>query len=194
MAAVRVGVFGGTFDPIHNGHLHVADHVRLAVKLERVVLVPSGDPYHRAGVGASSIDRLAMAALATIDRPWLTVSAVDVDRGGPTYTVDTLRDLKAMWGDAADLSFIMGADSLATFNTWRDPDEILSLATVLAVARPGVILPKVHDERIQIVSIPANPVTATHIRALVASGGDPSGLVPEAVAQYIRDHGLYGRS
>src|SRR6478735_179279 len=137
-AAPRIGVMGGTFDPVHHGHLVAASEVAQWFDLDEVVFVPTGEPWQKADVSPSE-HRYLMTVIATASNPRFTVSRVDIDRDGPTYTIDTLRDLKAQRPDA-ELFFITGADAIAQILSWRDHDELWDLAHFVAVSRPGHVL------------------------------------------------------
>lgn len=199
MAARRIGVLGGTFDPIHRGHLVVADEVARRMRLDAVVFAPSGESWHKStSAAARSADRLAMVRAAIADDPRFRATTVDIDRAGPTFTVDTLTDLqaedaRAHPGDPAQWVFIAGADALAAFATWRDPQGILDRAEVVAVTRPGHALriPAPFDERITPIEIPALDVSSSEIRRRVAAGESIIGLVPDPVAAIIAECGLY---
>lgn len=200
MPVLHIGVLGGTFDPIHLGHLGAADAVRVARSLDLVVFVPTGRPWHRGEAPqASAEDRLAMVEAALADRPEFLVSRVDVDRDGPTYTVDTLRDLRQWFAgaypqDAADWTLITGADALMQMHEWRAPQEIAQLAHIVGVTRPGhaigtpLGLPAGSWSRVE---IPGIDVSATEVRRRVARGEAIADLVPAPVVQYIAEHGLY---
>lgn len=191
----RVGVMGGTFDPIHNGHLVAAEEVRHALALERVLFVPAGDPWQKGGTSVSPADdRLEMVRRATADNDAFDVSRVDVDRGGPTYTIDTLRTLgEQLPGD--ELFFITGADAILEILTWKDPQDVLGLGSFVAVTRPGHDLAGLRKlgigERVRSIEIPALAISSTDIRRRVREGRPIRYLVPAAVEDYIREHGLY---
>lgn len=189
---MRIGILGGTFDPVHVGHVAAAIAAADALGLDEVLLVPAGEPWHRSEPRAPGPDRLAMCALAAEGDPRLGVSAVDVERPGPTYTIDTLRDL-ARERPGAQWSVLLGADALASLAGWRDPAGIAAIAQVVGLARPGEALadpgiPGVHPV---LVEIPPVPVSSTLVRHAVAAGEPLDGLVPPAVAGYIAGHGLY---
>ena len=193
----RIGVYGGTFDPVHRGHLAAAGAARDALDLDLVLFVPAGDPYHRDPPEASGADRLAMLEAAIADEPRFAVSAVDVERVGPTYTIDTLRDVHARHPDA-ELVLLLGSDALSALPGWREPGAILELASVCAFAHPGdalvpptLALPGLAD-RIVLLPVDPLPVTATAVRASVAAGAPLDGLVSPPVAAYIAEHRLYG--
>ena len=189
----RIGVLGGTFDPIHRGHLVVAHELIDRLRLTSLVLVPSGVPWHKEQPLASGADRLAMVELAIAGEPRLAVSDVDIARGGTTYTIDTLGDLQRDAGDDTDWWFITGADALADFGSWRDPAGILARAKVVGVSRPGYVLQAPHgfEDAIEIVELPSLDIASSDIRRRVAAGESLAGLVPDAVADYIATHRMY---
>jgi nicotinate-nucleotide adenylyltransferase len=187
---------GGTFDPIHHGHLVAASEVQAWFELDQVVFVPTGQPWQKAEREVSRAeDRYLMTVIATASNPRFSVSRVDVDRGGPTYTVDTLRELRAQHRDA-ELYFITGADALAQILTWRNADEIFELAHFVGCTRPGtsispdalVGLPK---DRVTIIEIPALAISSTACRNRVERGEPVWYLVPDGVVQYIAKRSLY---
>jgi nicotinate-nucleotide adenylyltransferase len=188
----RLGVMGGTFDPIHNGHLVAASEVAAALNLDEVLFVPTGQPWQKDGVTPTS-DRYLMAEIATAANPRFKVSTVDIDRSGPTYTVDTLRDLKALYSDA-ELYFITGADAVTAIASWKDSYELWGLAQFVAVTRPGHLLdlPEAPEGAIQVLEIPALAISSTDIRKRVETGKPIWYLVPDGIVQFIAKHGLYG--
>jgi len=186
---------GGTFDPIHHGHLVAAEEARHAFDLERVLFVPVGDPWQKADQDVSpASDRLEMVGRAIADNDAFEISRVDVDRNGPTYTIDTLRSL-AEQRPGAELYFITGADAILEILTWKDPQDALRLATFVAVTRPGHDLAGLRklgiEERVVLLEIPALAISSTDIRARVAEGRPIRYLVPAPVEEYIRERGLY---
>ena len=189
----RLGVMGGTFDPVHQGHLVAASEVAAQFDLDEVVFVPTGSPWQKSGVAAAE-DRYLMTVIATAADPRFTVSRVDIDRDGPTYTVDTLRDLAAERGPDVDLYFITGADALSQILTWRSPDEVLRLAHLIGVTRPGHVLadPGIAEGRVSLVEVPALAISSTDIRDRVGRGEPISYLVPDGVERYVSKRGLYG--
>jgi nicotinate-nucleotide adenylyltransferase len=190
-APPRVGVMGGTFDPIHHGHLVAASEVAQWFDLDEVVFVPTGEPWQKAGVSPSE-HRYLMTVIATASNPRFTVSRVDIDRSGPTYTIDTLRDLKARRPDA-ELYFITGADAIAQILSWRDHDELWDLAHFVAVSRPGHVLSTdgLPSEDVSQLEIPALAISSTDCRDRVRQGHPVWYLVPDGVVQYIAKHHLY---
>lgn len=187
----RIGLMGGTFDPIHVGHLAIAVEARRALGLEEVVFVPAGQPWQKAAVAAAA-DRLAMTHLAVDGAPGCRVSAIEIDREGPTYTVDTLRALHAE-DPEAELWLLLGADALAGLDSWREPGEIVRLAKVAVAARPGSE-PRADGGGVAVTVLELEPVAVSSrdIRARLARGESVQGLVPTAVETYIHAHGLYG--
>ena len=191
---MRVGVMGGTFDPIHLGHLAAASEVAHHFDLTSVVFVPAGSPWQKADRQESPAeDRYLMTVVATATDPRFTVSRADVDRSGPTYTVDTLRDLRAEWGAATELFFITGADALNDILSWRDTDEVQRLAHLVGVTRPGHVLadPGLAPGTVTLLQVPALAISSSDVRARVQAGAPISYLVPPGVESYIAKRGLY---
>jgi len=182
---------GGTFDPIHHGHLVAASEVAESFGLDEVVFVPTGQPWQKRGVTEGE-HRYLMTVIATASNPQFTVSRVDIDRDGPTYTKDTLKDLKAQRPDA-DLFFITGADAVAQILSWRDHDELWDLAHFVAVSRPGHVLSTagLPSEDVSQLEIPALSISSTDCRERVRNGSPVWYLVPDGVVQYIAKHHLY---
>ncbi|MBN9211952.1 nicotinate-nucleotide adenylyltransferase [Microbacterium sp. NPDC016588] len=189
--APRIGVMGGTFDPIHHGHLVAASEVAQSFDLDEVVFVPTGRPWQKADVTESE-HRYLMTVIATASNPQFTVSRVDIDRAGPTYTIDTLRDLKRE-RPGADLFFITGADAVAQILGWRNHQELWDLAHFVAVSRPGHVLTTegLPTEDVSQLEIPALSISSTDCRARVRRGHPVWYLVPDGVVQYIAKHHLY---
>ncbi len=193
----RVGVMGGTFDPIHHGHLVAASEVAHRFDLDEVVFVPTGQPWQKnSHVVSSAEDRYVMTVLATASDPRFRVSRVDIDRDGPTYTVDTLRDLHRELDEQdsrAELFFITGADALANIATWRDSDEVVSLAHFIGVTRPGHMLtdPGLPEGTVTLIEVPALAISSTDCRSRVAHGAPIRYMVPDGVMEYIHKRGLY---
>lgn len=187
----RIGVMGGTFDPIHHGHLVAASEVQQSFDLDEVVFVPTGQPWMKADVSPAE-HRYLMTVIATASNPRFTVSRVDVDREGPTYTIDTLRDLRAQRPDA-DLFFISGADAVAQIIQWKDMDELWELAHFVAVSRPGHALSirGLPEHGVSSLEVPALAISSTDCRARVDRGHPVWYLVPDGVVQYISKHHLY---
>lgn len=201
MTTLRLGVLGGSFDPIHYGHLLAASEVADRLGLDRVIFCPAGEPWHKdADSRAPAEDRLRMVIAATADDARFTVSRVDVDRPGPTYTVDTLTELRADLAAAepaaeAEWFFITGADALADVLRWREPTRIMSLAHLVGVSRPGHVLadPGVPDDAFTLVEIPGLDISSTDLRQRVRDGRPLHYLCPPAVIALIADLGLYAR-
>lgn len=189
--APRIGVMGGTFDPIHHGHLVAASEVAQSFDLDEVVFVPTGEPWQKEKVTEGE-HRYLMTVIATAANPRFTVSRVDIDRRGPTYTIDTLRDLKAQRPDA-ELFFITGADAVAQILSWRDHDELWDLAHFVAVSRPGHVLSTdgLPTDDVSQLEIPALAISSTDCRRRVGEGNPVWYLVPDGVVQYIAKHHLY---
>jgi nicotinate-nucleotide adenylyltransferase len=189
--APRIGVMGGTFDPIHHGHLVAASEVAESFDLDEVVFVPTGQPWQKSDVTPAE-DRYLMTVIATASNPQFTVSRVDIDRGGPTYTTDTLRDLKAQRPDA-EYFFITGADAISQIFTWRNHDELWGLAHFVAVTRPGHIINTegLPADGVSQLEIPALAISSTDCRVRVRRGHPVWYLVPDGVVQYIAKHHLY---
>jgi nicotinate-nucleotide adenylyltransferase len=184
---------GGTFDPVHHGHLVAASEVAGRFDLDEVVFVPTGDPYTKGGAVSPAEDRYLMTVIATASNPRFHVSRADIDRDGPTYTVDTLRDLHAIYGPETDLFFITGADALAKILSWKDALDMLSLAHFIGVTRPGFELKADHlpADTVTLVEVPAMAISSSDCRDRVASGKPVWYLVPDGVVQYIAKRRLY---
>jgi nicotinate-nucleotide adenylyltransferase len=189
----RVGIMGGTFDPIHHGHLVAASEVAALFHLDEVVFVPTGKPWqkdHREVTPAEH--RYLMTVIATASNPRFTASRVDIDRGGPTYTVDTINDIAALY-PGAELYFITGADALAQILSWKDGDKALTLARFVGVTRPGYDLSDDHlpADSVRLLNVPALAISSTDCRERVQRGEPVWYLVPDGVVQYIAKHQLY---
>lgn len=185
---------GGTFDPIHHGHLVAASEVAERFALDEVVFVPSGVPWQKTDVAVSSPeDRYLMTVIATASNPRFQVSRADIDRQGPTYTVDTLRDLRAEYGPKAQLFFITGADALERILSWKDTEQMFELAHFIGVTRPGFELSDAHlpADTVSLVQVPAMAISSTDCRARVAAGKPVWYLMPDGVVQYIAKRRLY---
>lgn len=191
---MRIGVMGGTFDPIHLGHLVAASEVAHRFMLDRVVFVPTGEPWQKSHRRVTpSEDRYLMTVIATAADPRFSVSRVDVDREGPTYTVDTLRDIRAELGSEHEYYFITGADALAEILSWREPDEVLRLAHLVGVTRPEHVLsdPGLAPGRVTLLEIPALAISSSDIRQRVSRGEPIRYLVTPGVEAYVAKVGLY---
>ncbi|MDM7886937.1 MULTISPECIES: nicotinate-nucleotide adenylyltransferase [Curtobacterium] len=187
----RIGVMGGTFDPIHHGHLVAASEVARAFDLDEVVFVPTGQPYMKSDV-TDAEHRYLMTVVATASNPMFTVSRVDIDRPGPTYTVDTLRDLRDQRPDA-QLVFISGADAVQQILDWKDHDGLWDLAHFVAVTRPGhdLSITGLPERDVSLLEVPALAISSTDCRDRVRRGHPVWYLVPDGVVQYISKHHLY---
>ena len=193
MSGRRLGVMGGTFDPVHHGHLVAASEVQARFALDEVVFVPTGEPWQKEQRAVSPAeDRYLMTVVATASNPIFTVSRVDMDRSGPTYTVDTLTDLQRAHPDD-ELFFITGADALAQILSWDRVDELFGLAHLVGVTRPGFRLASEHlpPGAVSLVEVPAMAISSTDCRRRVAQGRPVWYLVPDGVVQYIAKRELY---
>ncbi len=191
-ARPRIGIMGGTFDPIHNGHLVAASEVSWVYDLDEVIFVPTGRPVFKLDKHVTNAeDRYLMTVIATASNPKFTVSRVDIDRPGVTYTIDTLRDLRALYPQA-ELFFITGADAVAEIMQWKDVDKMFEIAHFVAVTRPGysssVTLPA---GSVDMLEIPALAISSTDVRERATHDEPVWYLVPDGVVQYIGKHGLY---
>lgn len=185
---------GGTFDPIHHGHLVAASEVAHKFSLDEVVFVPTGEPWQKDGRQVSPAeDRYLMTVIATASNPAFTVSRIDIDRPGPTYTVDTLRDLRAEWGEGPEFFFITGADALSRMMSWQDAGELFSLAHFVGCTRPGhgLTTKGLPRDGVSLVEVPALAISSTECRQRVAAGEPIWYLVPDGIVQYITKRGLY---
>lgn len=208
MEPKRVGIMGGTFDPIHNGHLVAGSEVADLFGLDLVIFVPTGQPWQKADKQVSAAeDRYLMTVIATASNPRFLVSRVDIDRGGNTYTIDTLDDVQRQYPNA-ELFFITGADALERIVTWRDWESMFDCAHFVGVTRPGYALDadsvledhslaplraEVEAGRLSLVDIPAMAISSTDIRRRAAERRPVWYLVPDGVVQYIQKHGMYVR-
>jgi nicotinate-nucleotide adenylyltransferase len=194
----RLGVMGGTFDPIHYGHLVTAEEALHQFRLDGVVFVPTGRPWMKAHEVVSNVeDRYLMTVIATASNPLFRVSRMEVDREGPTYTVDTLRGLKEEMGEDVDLFFVTGADAVVEIFQWKRPQELFDLAHFIAATRPGYDIAgfEAHaptsNPDITVMNIPALAISSTDVRRRVHAGSPIRYLVPEGVKSYIEKAGLY---
>lgn len=185
---------GGTFDPVHHGHLSAANEVATRFALDEVVFVPTGNPYQKASRDVSPAeDRYLMTVIATASNPRFSVSRIDVDRPGTTYTIDTLRDLQQAYGDA-ELFFITGSDALAQILSWRSAEELFALAHFVGVSRPGydtVEVSRFPAGSVSLLEVPALAISSSDCRARVGRGDPVWYLVPDGVVQYIEKRLLY---
>lgn len=201
--ALRIGMLGGTFDPIHIGHLIIAEEARARLHLDRVVFIPARvSPLKREGTLFSSEERCDMVRLAIADNPGFSLSRIDVDREGPSFTVDTLQAFKAEYGKQVDLNFIMGMDSLLSLSHWHRPDEIIRLARLVAISRPGfepdltaldADVPGL-SAATEVISSLQIGISSTDIRNRIARGWPIRYQVPAAVEAYIMTHTRTGAS
>lgn len=198
---MNIGVFGGTFDPVHNGHLAVAEEVKTQLNLAQVIFVPAGQPWLKTDRTISlSEHRLKMLRLALADKSYFKLSTIDVERAGPSYTIDTITELREKLSDEDELFFILGRDSLAQLPQWRDTARLIQLCYLVVVPRPGSPRPDLKaleasipglSQRVMLLDRPEIDVSATIIRDRVARGLSIRHLVPEPVNRYIKEQGLY---
>ncbi len=190
----RLGVLGGTFDPPQNGHISVAQAVLDKLQLDHVLFVPAGDPWQKEEE-ATPAQRVEMVLLAIAGIDQFSVSTVDVDRPGPTYTVDTLRDLARIYPDS-ELFFILGDEAFSGIETWKDYEELGEFATFVVVSRNGTLpeVPAKLSPSVNLLEISALPISSTLCRERIANGQSLDGLVPDTVGQYIEEHQLYRRN
>lgn len=203
MARNRIGVLGGTFDPIHLGHLIVAEDVRQKLELGEVLFIPAGRPWLKLKEEkcvTPAKHRLAMVKLAIASNPYFKVSPMEIERPGPSYSIDTVLELKAKLGAQAEIYFIVGPDALADFPKWKEPARLLQECQVVGVGRPrhtqvdlrilDLSVPGA-SKRIMLLDVPQIDISSTEIRRRVAEGLSIRYLVPEAVEEYINEHELY---
>lgn len=197
----RIGIMGGTFDPIHLGHLVTAEAVRIKYGLERVVFIPAGMPPHKQGAKITpALQRYIMVVLATSSNPYFTVSPIEVNRPGPSYTIDTIRELRTMCGAQTELFFITGADAIQELAAWKDIKELLTMCHFIGATRPGCLstidaviakLGTLGRRRIHRLATPELDISSTDIRERVRQGRSIKYIVPESVEAYIKKEGLY---
>lgn len=198
---MKIGVLGGTFDPIHRGHIMVVEEVIARLNLSQVLLIPAGQPRLKQNNAILAAEhRWQMVRLAIADQPRLKLSSMEIDRAGPSYTVDTLTELEAELGSGDELFFILGWDNLAQLPRWREPTRLIELCRLVAVPRPGFSLPEIEAlealipglrQRLILLDKPKVAIDSTDIRERVARGLSIGQLVPEPVARYIKEHKLY---
>ena len=192
---LKKGIMGGTFDPIHYGHLVTAEEVRDYFGLEEVVFVPSARPPHKIGQKVSDPEhRYLMVVLATVTNPYFQVSRVEIERPGPSYSIDTVRYFKNLWGEDTEVFFITGADAFSQISSWNNPEELLKLCTFVAASRPGYRLLGVENKyqgRVSTIEVSALAISSSEIRWRVKRGESIKYLVPEAVENYIYKNELY---
>ena len=197
----RTGIFGGTFNPIHNGHLHIVEEFRRGLGLDRVLLIPTRVPPHKAAPDlASAGERFAMCRLAAQGKPWLELSDIEMRREGKSYTAETLEELSALYPQD-QFYLLMGEDMFLTLGSWYRPETIFSLASVCTTPRSPDGLDALRQKALEYTGqfqarcflehIPYLPISSTQVRQAVARGEDISGLVPQAVATYMKERGLY---
>jgi nicotinate-nucleotide adenylyltransferase len=199
----RIGVIGGTFDPIHYGHLAAAEEARVKVELEKVIFVVAGLPPHKMDEEVTSVEhRLAMVGLGIASNPYFEISRVDVDRPGPSYTVDTISILQEKSGGEAEFFFVMGLDSLLELPTWHEPQRLIGLCRLIAVSRPGFKVDLARLEasvpgisaRVEIIDMPEMDISSTDLQRRVREGLPIKYQVPDKVERYIEEHRVYRRS
>ena len=198
---MKIGILGGTFDPIHNGHLAIAEEARTDLNLEKVLFLPAGQPWMKSDRPILAANhRVSMIRLAIEGRPYFKLSTIEVEHKGPSYSVDTITRLKAQSAEASDLYFIVGWDSLARITLWKNPLKLIKLCFLVTIPRPGYDRPDINKLEAEIPGIskktifmdkPRLDISATDIRNRVAQGLPISGLVPAKVAGYIKGNGLY---
>lgn len=194
----KLGIMGGTFDPIHQGHLVTAEEALWQFDLDLVLFVPTGQPWMKHEVAVSPAeDRYLMTVIATASNPQFGVSRLEIDRDGPTYTVDTLRALRDQYGEETELFFITGADAMLEIFHWKDQEEALKLAHFIAATRPGYDIARFEADgasrhpRVSVMHVPALAISSTDVRERVGKGLPIRYLVPEGVKTYIDKAGLY---
>ncbi len=198
---MKVGILGGTFDPIHLAHIKMAEEAKDALNLVEVIIVPAGQPMLKTNVRVTPAEhRIQMLRLAVVGKPYLKVSLMEIERPGPSYTVDTIAALKKRYGRKAEIYFILGWDSLAQLAEWREPERIIEMCTLVVVPRPGWTRPNLAtleksipgiSKKVIFMDKPRLDISATAIRGKVAKREAIDQLVPELVAQYIKKHRLY---
>lgn len=195
-----IGVLGGTFDPIHNGHLAIAQAALDKFSLSKVIFMPTGTPPHKTSIAKADI-RLEMTTMATSSNPYFEVSRLELDRSGPSYTVDTLAELLDIYGNTIKIYYILGGDILFDLSKWKDFQKIFSMCAIMAVARPGInhkklesqikTLSKNYGAKIHLLNSPPIEVSSTMVRKAISLGHSVKGLVPESVTDYIKKNNLY---
>ena len=198
---MNIGVLGGTFDPVHQGHIKVAEEVRTQLNLGATLFVPAGQPWLKMDIPISPAEhRVDMVRLALADRPYFKLSTIEIERDGPSYTVETIAELKSQLGDGDELFFILGWDSLAELPQWKEPGQLAEMCHLAAVPRPGYQRPSLKSleaaipgisKRVMFMDNPEIDVSASAIRERVARGLSVRHLVPEPVNRYIKEHKLY---
>ncbi|MFC1980729.1 nicotinate-nucleotide adenylyltransferase [Chloroflexota bacterium] len=199
--SMKIGVMGGTFDPVHAGHLIVAEEVRSQLNLAEIIFVPAGQPWLKINQFISPAEhRLRMLALAIADKAHFKLSTIEIERGGSTYTVETIAEQRGQLGDGDEIFFILGWDSLAALPQWREPPRLIKLCRLVAVPRPSYPLPDLKameallpgvSERVVMMDKPEIDISSSEIRDRVKEGLSIHHLVPESVEKYIGEHRLY---
>lgn len=193
----RLGIMGGTFDPIHYGHLVTAEAARTRFRLDQVVFVPSGRPPHKEVGTTAASDRMVMTQMAIVTNPGFSLSDIEARREGYSYSIDTVREFFDIYGPELELFFITGADAILSIPTWKDAADLLNMCTFIAASRPGFDLAELNKlplawlERIRLFEIPALAISSTDIRRRVKQGDSIKYLLPEPVEHYILRYGLY---
>ena len=198
---MNIGVLGGTFDPIHNGHLLMAEEARARLNLTVVLFVPAGQPWLKVDSPISAAEhRVQMVRLAIAGKPYFKLSTMEIERAGPTYTVDTIAELRAQLGAGDEIFFIMGRDNLSELPQWKEPSRLVEMCYLVAVPRPGSPSPNLKaleavipglSQRVMLMEKPEVAISASVIRDRVVRGLSIDHLVPQSVSKYIREHGLY---
>ena len=198
---MNIGVLGGTFDPIHNGHLIIAEEARARLNLTEILFVPAGLPWLRMDSPMAAAEhRVQMVRLAIGDKPYFKLSTMEIERAGPSYAVDTIAELKGQFGGGDELFFILGWDSLAELPKWREPERLIKMCHLVAVPRPGYPQPDLKSleatipglaQRVILLDTPEVDISGSVIRQRVAQGLSIGQFVPEPVDRYIREQGLY---
>jgi len=198
---MNIGVLGGTFDPVHMGHLIIAEETRARLNLAEVLFVPAGQPWLKANNRISLAEhRVQMVRLAIADKPYFKLSAMEIERAGPTYTVDTIAELTSQLGDEDEIFFILGQDNLTQLPEWKEPSRLIEMCYLVAVPRPGSRTPNLKaleaaipgiSQKVMLMDEPRIDISASAIRARVGRALSIHHLVPEPVNRYIREHGLY---
>ncbi len=198
---MNIGVLGGTFDPIHNGHLLMAEEARARLNLAVVLFIPAGQPWLKVASPVSAAEhRVEMVRLAIADKPYCKLSAMEIERAGLTYTVDTIAELSSQLGSGDELFFILGQDNLTQLPEWKEPSRLVEMCYLVAVPRPGSSSPDLKaleaaipgiSQRVMLMEKPRVDISASVIRDRVGRGLSIHHLVPEPVNRYIKEHGLY---